>query len=203
MDRATESRKTAGVENIIVHSRQQSAEFSNFCINGRSQHPFRKIKERSKCGMNDSNQRFRINDSLIARECVFKNSNRSNTLERRHPFLNTQRRGLCRWCPPSRRSKPKHETGDGLSFMEHVGFPRKRFAILAAAISQLEQLRSSTVAAYCCYWFGVTIAAACKLQSLINTRRGGQIWSAAVLCSGSKTMAAQSEMQILHFIHFI
>ncbi len=45
--------KTIGVENIVVHSRRQSAEFSGFCLNGWIFHSGRQ-KSEIKWGMNDA-----------------------------------------------------------------------------------------------------------------------------------------------------
>lgn len=96
----------------------------------------------------------------------FKNSNRSNTSGRSVPFLKNSRRSWSQWGPSSKRSEPKHETGDGLSFMEHVGFPRKRFWQ-----QPLANWSSSNPAApqLCCYCVGVIMTAVCKLLSVINT----------------------------------
>lgn len=110
-----------------------------------------------------------MNDSLTRQEWILKIQT-GRTLPETTSILKNTRQGLCQWSPSSRRSQPKHEAGDGLSFMEHVGFPRNRFAILAAAISQLEQLKSnSSVVVNCCYCIGVIMAAARRLLSLINT----------------------------------
>ncbi len=84
-----------------------------------------------------------MNDSLTRQEWILKIQT-GRILQETTSILKNTIQGLCQWSPSSKRSQPRHETGDGLSFMKHVGFPRQRTAILAAAISQLERLKSNS-----------------------------------------------------------
>lgn len=88
--------------------------------------------------MNDSQQRRPINDSLAKQKWVVKNLKRVQYLRLKYPFLkkkNLQTRHIPSEEPLQRDPGP----GDGLVFIHGEGLEDT----LEAAISQLEQLKSS------------------------------------------------------------
>lgn len=138
--KAGDDSETTGVENTVVQATRQSAEFSDFWINGRQQTSIQKAEIKvwdEWFKTKDAHQWF----TGKKQTCVEK-FKRTGRFKKKAPFLKT-----CRWRPSSRRSRLQHGNESGCSFMKHVGFPGKTLATLAKAISQLERLKSGSLSA--------------------------------------------------------